>query len=375
VRVLSVSALLDPVLGGGTAERTVQLARAMSRGGLQVEVLATDAGLDAGKPMPRLGGVAVNLLPCRSRRFLIPRAGPGQLDRLVAGTDIVHLCNHWTVLNLMVAQAARRQGKPYVVCPAGALPLFGRSQWLKRAYNALGGRALVANAAAWIAITRREADDFREYGIDPARVDVVPNGIDPDEYAGGDAAAFRRRLGLGDRRIVLFVGRLNAIKGPDLLLQAFRREADALADCSLVMVGPDGGMRASLEAQARVLGPGRVVFTGWLGGRDKVDAYSAADLVVIPSRQEAMSLVALEAGACGKPVLMTDRCGFDAAVSCGGARAVPPQADALARALSTMMASGQLAAMGAALRAQVLTQYTWNAAVERYRAIFGRILA
>ena len=370
MRILSVSALIDPVSGGGTAERTLQLARAMSRAGMTVDVLATDTDR-----APDMGNARLHLLPLRNERFLYPHVTAGQLERLVGAADVVHLCNHWTVLNLMVARAARVLEKPWVVNPAGALPLFGRSRWLKRAYNALGGRRLVAEAAAWVAITRREADDFRAYGVDPARVDVVPNGIEPADYSGGDGAAFRKRFGLDRRRIVLFVGRLNEIKGPDLLLHAFRREADALGDASLVFVGPDGGMRASLEEAARTLGPGRVVFTGWLGGKDKLDAYAAADLVVIPSRQEAMSLVALEAGACGKPVLMTDRCGFDEAVACGGARSVPPEAPAIARALTAMMASGQLATIGAALRAQVLAQYTWQAAVERYRAIFERIAA
>lgn len=374
MRILSVSALVDPISGGGTAERTLQLARAMSRAGVEVDLVATDSGLED-EAAPDAGAAKVHLLPCRSERFLYPRVAPGELERLVGASDVVHLCNHWTMLNLMVARVARTLGKPWVVNPAGALPLFGRSRWLKRAYNALGGKRVVAGAAAWVAITRREADDFRAYGVDPARVDVVPNGIEPADYTGGDGAAFRKRFGLDRRRIVLFVGRLNEIKGPDLLLRAFRREADGLGDASLVFVGPDGGLRASLEEGARTLGPGRVVFTGWLGGKDKLDAYAAADLVVIPSRQEAMSLVALEAGACGKPVLMTDRCGFDEAVACGGARSVPPEAPAIAQALTAMMASGQLATIGAALRAQVLAQYTWQAAVERYRAIFGRILA
>lgn len=373
MRVLSVSALLDPVSGGGTAERTLQLARAMSRAGVEVDLLATNAGLSAGA-CPDPGGARLHLLPLCSERFLYPRVASAELERLVGAADVVHLCNHWTVINLMVARAARQVGKPCVVCPAGALPLFGRSRWLKRGYNLLGGRRLVTEADGWIAITRREAEDFRAYGVDPTQVDVVPNGIEPGEYGGGDSAAFRMRFALGQRRVILFVGRLNAIKGPDLLLHAFRRQADVLADCTLVFVGPDGGLRGALEAEARLLGPARVIFTGWLGGRDKLDAYSAAELVVIPSRQEAMSLVVLEAGACGKPVLMTDRCGFDEAVSSGGARAVPADSGALSRELAEMMACGQLVAMGAALRAQVLAEYTWQAAVRRYQAIFARIL-
>jgi glycosyltransferase involved in cell wall biosynthesis len=340
---------------------------------MEVTVLATDAGLAVGRA-PDVGGARLELVPCASERFLWPRVPRGALDAHVERADVVHLCNHWTVLNLMVQRAARRQAKPWAVCPAGALPIFGRSKALKRAYNAMGGRSLVAHAAAWIAITRRETEDFRPYGVDPQRVDVIPNGIEPRDYREGDAGAFRRQHGLGDARLLLFMGRLNPIKGPDLLLEAFAQEAAALPGTTLVYAGPDGGMRAALQERARAAGIGeRVRFVGWVGGADKVAAYRAAELVVIPSRQEAMSLVALEAGACGKPVLMTDRCGFDAAVHAGGALAVSPEATALGAALLDLSHRGSLAEMGRALQSLVMREYTWDAAVRRYAGLFERI--
>jgi glycosyltransferase involved in cell wall biosynthesis len=368
-----VSSLVDPVSGGGTAERTLQLARAMALAGMAVRVLATDAGLRASRRLPNAGGAELSLLPCRNERFPVPKMD-GRIERYVGEADVVHFSNHWTLLNLIVRRAAVRLGKPYVACPAGALPLFGRSRWLKRAYNAMGGRALVAQANGWVAITRRETADFAAYGVDPARVDVIPNGIDPAEYAEGDASAFRARFSLGAGRIILFVGRLNAIKGPDLLLDAFLSQARSLGTARLVFVGPDGGMRAALEERVRSHnGRDRVVFTGWLGGADKVAAYRAADLVVVPSRQEAMSLVALEAGACAKPVLLTDRCGFDEAAASGGARLVAVDADAIGAALAELLGRGALARMGERLRELVLSEFTWEAAVRRYAALFGRL--
>lgn len=370
MRVLSVSALIDPVSGGGTAERTAQLARAMSRAGMEVTVLATDAGLAAGKA-PDLGQARLELARCVNQRFLWPRLPRGALDGLVGRADVVHLCNHWTALNLMAQRAARRESRPWAVCPAGALPIFGRSKALKRAYNALGGRSLIEQAAAWVAVTQRETEDFRAYGVDPRAVDVIPNGIEPRDYGEGDPAAFRTKLGLASGRVILFMGRLNAIKGPDLLLEAFAREA--LPGTTLVFAGPDGGMRASLEQRARGAGIGeRVKFAGWVGGRDKVAAYRAAELVVIPSRQEAMSLVALEAGACGKPVLMTDRCGFDAAVQAGGAVAVPPDAARLGAAMRALL-RGDPSEIGARLHDLVVRDYTWDAAVRRYATLFERV--
>jgi len=345
----------------------------MARAGMEVRVLATDAGLRSSPCKADVGRAELSLLPCRYERFLVPR-DDGRIERFVREADVAHLCNHWTLLNMMVQRAAQRLGKPWAVCPAGALPLFGRSKWLKRAYNGFGGRDLVAKARAWVAITRRETADFAPYGVDPAAVEVIPNGIEPADYAHGDARAFRQRFSLGPGTLVLFVGRLNAIKGPDLLLDGFLSQAGALGPAQLAFVGPDSGMRAELEARVRERGAeGRVVFAGWLGGADKVAAYRAADLVVVPSRQEAMSLVALEAGACGKPVLLTDRCGFDEAAASGGARLVAPDAQAIGAALAKLVQEAPLAQMGERLRELVLRDYTWDAAVKRYAALFERI--
>src|SRR6185295_9064656 len=150
------------------------------------------------------------------------------------------------------------------------------------------------------------------------------------------------------------------IKGPDLLLAAFIQDAAAIPGTTLVFAGPDGGMRDALTEQVRAAGLGeRVRFLGWVGGRDKVAAYRAAELVVIPSRQEAMSLVALEAGACAKPVLMTNACGFDAAAQAGGAVAVPADASSLAAALRELARGERFGDMGQRMQELVLRDYTW----------------
>jgi glycosyltransferase involved in cell wall biosynthesis len=86
-----------------------------------------------------------------------------------------------------------------------------------------------------------------------------------------------------------------------------------------------------------------------------------------------MSLVALEAGACGKPVLLTDRCGFDEAAASGGAQVVTPDAQALGDALAVLMERAPLARMGESLRELVMREYTWDTAVRRYAALFERV--
>lgn len=372
MRILNVSALIDRVVGGGTAERTARLSAALQRAGHDVTVLATDAGVIASGVKPDVGGARIDLLECLSERMLIPRGAGVRVAAAVRAAEVVHLCNHWTLLNLLAARAARRFKRPYVVCPAGALPVYGRSGLIKHLYNAAGGRSLVESADAWIAITPRERADFRAYGVEPGKVTVIPNGVDAEDYAAADTREWRARHGLGDSPLILFVGRLNTIKGPDLLIEAFVSIASKIPRHMLVMAGPDEGELERLRSLAAPLKE-RVRFIGFVSGQDKAAAYRAADLVVVPSRQEAMSLVALEAGVCGTPVLMTDVCGFDEAAYAGGS-IVPASVAGLAAGMREMLGNSELTRRGEQLRELVLREFTWDAAAARYAKLFASVL-
>ncbi|MDB5825052.1 MAG: putative glycosyl transferase, group 1 family protein, partial [Herminiimonas sp.] len=166
MHVLNVNHTLDPVTGGGTAERTIKMSQFLARAGVTCKVLAGSAGFDAARfpPQEKLRFVTVPLL---SKRFFIPLISGARLRRLVDEADVIHLMGHWSLLNALVYRAARRLGKPYVVCPAGALPIYGRSRLFKRLYNLIVGNKLIRNASAKIAITEAERDHFRSYGIAP----------------------------------------------------------------------------------------------------------------------------------------------------------------------------------------------------------------
>jgi glycosyltransferase involved in cell wall biosynthesis len=117
-----------------------------------------------------------------------------------------------------------------------------------------------------------------------------------------------------------------------------------------------------------------VHFTGYLKDLEKASAYHAADLVVVPSRHEAMSLVALEAGACSKPVVLTDRCGFDEVQSVGGGIVVPATADAIAAAIVRMLGhENERVRSGERLYELVRSRYTWTEAARRYGEIFDSV--
>jgi glycosyltransferase involved in cell wall biosynthesis len=185
------------------------------------------------------------------------------------------------------------------------------------------------------------------------------------------------RLGGDPRPYLLFVGRLNPIKGPDLLLAAAVLVREQLGDVRIVLAGPDEGMGAALQAQAAAAGlHDRVVLLGPVHGRVKVAAYRGARLLVVPSRQEAMSLVALEAGASGIPVLLTDACGFPEVERVGGGRVVPATPEGLADGLRSLLAEpAGLSQMGRRLQLLVLADYTWDRAARSYLELYRPLVA
>ncbi len=374
MKILNVNHLIDLESGGGTAERTVQLSRSLAVEGAEVEVLALDIGVTAAR-RAALAGIRITAIPCVNRRYFVPRFPWPEIEAAVARADVVQLSGHWTLLNVLVRNACRRLGKPYVFCPAGALRVVGRSQWLKRLYDAVAGIVITRDAEVCIAITDDERADFVRYGVSVEKIEVISNGIDPAEYEMPDPPEADHVIRAAP--FVLFLGRLNWIKGPDLLLEAYCRVAAATPDVHLVLAGPDGGMLAQLQDAAAVSGfKERIHFPGYLAGKKKQVALRQATLLVIPSRREAMSIVVLEAGIVCTPVLFTDTCGLADFASAGTGTMVPSTVDGLEQGLRAVLADPERACAGAVrLQQRVKSDYLWTRQARRYLALYERLLS
>jgi len=318
MKVLNVNTHLDPVTGGGTAERTCQMSKHLAKAGIRCTILTTNLGLTTER-IKSLEGVNVIGLPCINKRFYVPKFSYKIVRSAIESVDIVHLMNHWSLINTLVYFVTQRLKKPYVVCPAGVLLIYGRSKIIKTLYNWIIGKRIIRKATGYIAITTDEVSQFKTYGLKKEKIIVIPNGINSKEFEDNDVKAFRTKYRLGESPYILFMGRLNPAKGPDMLLQAFCNVSKQIGSYHLVFAGPDQGMVNDLKRIASTHDiENRVHFIGYVGGADKSRAYAGADLLAIPSRREAMSIVVLEAGITETPVLITNTCGFNQVEAIGG---------------------------------------------------------
>ena len=242
---------------------------------------------------------------------------------------------------------------------------------------------VIACSDAILASCQAEADQLVSlYGADPSRVEIVPPGVDHAFFSPGDQRGARQALGhldLGDHPVLLFVGRIQPLKGVDVAVGALAELATVHPDAVLVIVGGASGQDGPAE-QVRVR---RLVDDLGLADRVRfVDPqphhllstyYRAADVCLVPSRSESFGLVALEAAACGTPVVAADVGGLSTLVEHGGtgllvdSRAPAAFADALARVLDDPATA---AAMGA-VAATRAGRYTWSTTGARLRRLYG----
>ncbi len=177
-----------------------------------------------------------------------------------------------------------------------------------------GEEAVIAEADRIMAATPAEAAQLVGlYGADPDRIRLVPPGVDHALFFPRPRDEARARLHLTGVRLVLFVGRLQPHKGPDIAVRAVAeaaaRDPEGMADVVLAVVGGPSGPGHGIEVArlmdlAGALGVGeRVMFFPPQPQARLADFYAAAECTLVPSRSESFGLVALEAQACGTPVV------------------------------------------------------------------------
>lgn len=315
MHVLQVSPYFAPAYAfGGPVKVCYEISRELVKMGHSVTVYTSDANsltsrMKAGNR--EIDGINVyyfrNLslfLAKSSNLFITP-----ELFKKVASDidsfDVIHLHEYTTIQNVVIHRFAKKRKVPYIFQAHGTLPKIGRVA-RQRLFDIFFGRRLLRDTSRVVALNRWEAGQYVEAGVSKEKVVIIPSGIDLSEYVRLPAkGTFRRKFGISNEvRIVLFLGRINWIKGVDVLVEAFADVAMKLETVKLVIVGPDEGYLRKLRALISALHiEEKVLIIGPLYLKDKVEAYVDANVYVLPSRYETFPVGLLEAYACGKPVI------------------------------------------------------------------------
>lgn len=239
----------------------------------------------------------------------------------------------------------------------------------------------VRHADAIVAATEDERRQLvRWYGAERERVHIIPCGVDTARFRPVDRAAARAYLGLPEcGAIVLYVGRLEPLKGVDLFIEAAGRIE--WRDVTVLVVGgddPGSPHRAELEARARELGLGeRVRFVGSVPHEDLPAYYSAADVTVVPSYYESFGLVAVESMACGTPVVASRVGGLTGTVLDGRTGYLVPWRcpEPFADRIETLLANEELREGLGRAGVEAVQQYAWERIAERIDELYRELVA
>lgn len=230
--------------------------------------------------------------------------------------DLAHVYGLYDLLGPAVTFFCRKNLIPYVVEPMGMFRPIVRNIGLKKAYRWVLGDRLLTGAHRLIATSDQEKQELMDGGIDSARIVVRRNGVETPASIPA-FGGFRTEWHVPpDAKLVLYLGRVEPKKSPDLLIEAFaqwRKTSSFGASSVLAISGPeyDRGYSAGLKSLAIARGIAEAVrFTGPLYGERKWSAYHDADVFALPSQNENFGNSVAEAIACGTPVIVTDQCGI-----------------------------------------------------------------
>jgi glycosyltransferase involved in cell wall biosynthesis len=381
VKVLHVIPSVAPRYGG-PSRAVIEMCRALEGQGVETLIATTNADgderlrVEIGSPVSYENVPAIFFERQWSEAYKYSRPLARWLEMHVDEFDAVHIHAVFSHACLAAAKVCRRKSIPYIVRPLGTLdPWSLRQKRLKKSlFWHLGVRRML-NGASAIHYTTIAEQQLAEESLSLTRGVVIPLGIETDLFSGieGTKATVDASPHV-EAPYVLVLSRLHQKKGLEVLMPAFLSlvKRPEFAKWQLVLAG-DGETKYvdSLKTLVKSCGGnGNVIFTGWLDGGRRKDVLRKASLLALTSYQENFGLCAVEALACGVPVLVSPHVNLAQDIEKVGAGwVVPLENNALARTLAeTFRDDKERSHRGAIGRDFVQQRYTWDAVT---RALVG----
>ena len=312
-----------------------------------------------------------------------------RVARLLRDADLIHF-NEFPFRHMGWILLAKLRGLPRVFSLHGflsaeadtifgpAYPLVIRTTQgpLRLRIPSIAAKLLVATyrsfARQWSAVVTpshaMKQKAATEENFDPGRVTVIPHGVDLPDWPPAPPRPHDGPLRM------LFVGMLERVKGPDLLLDALGMVGEPGAVIDLGVVGR-GSLDAELRERSEHVAPHRVTFHGFVRGPEVRRLYEQCDVVVVPSRYESFSLVVLEAMAAGRPVIATAVGGIPELVKDPrNALLVEPDPASIASGIRRMVAAPELRAAMSAANLEDVQSFRWSSVARRYTSLYRQLV-
>ncbi len=254
-----------------------------------------------------------------------------QSQKLAKEADFILLHSLYSYPVLVGYLLARKYHKPYAIWPHGVLAPFQRtiSYRKKAVYNKLFGNAILNQASMIVYTAQGERDEAESLKLKSPSV-VIPLGFSSEEYSSlPDRGKFRDKSLQGHKGpVILFLGRINAKKGLDILIQAMKDVIAQYPEAQFVITGGSDPESFGQLVNKWIREAGienNTVLTGVKTGQEKLEILVDADMLVLPSHAENFGFVVFEAMACGKPVVISETLNYASSVKQSGAGMVLPR--------------------------------------------------
>jgi glycosyltransferase involved in cell wall biosynthesis len=385
MKILHVISNLDSATGG-PPEACLGMARLLAKRGHEARIVTTDRNLPAslrgrGNSPVAIDDVLIEAYPMSPpARWGTSWAMRRRLREIIPKVDVVELHSLYLFHDMIAGNLCRRFDVPYIIRPHGALVshVYRRHRYRKLVMELLFQNKVLRSAAGLHYATHEEARLARPYALNK-RGCVIANGVDLDGLRDLPSRQMLRQLypEVGDRRVLLYMGRLAVNKGLDITIGAFTQLAREYHDVHLVIAGPDGGLQQAVEtmvANARL--NDRVTFTGMIAGQNKATVLAGSDIFVFPSLGESFGIVVIEAAACGVPLAISDRVNlwpdFAAASAC---MVAPPDIQSFVQNLRILLDDPERArTLAERAREIVHERFTWDGLGDAYVQMYRQAI-
>ncbi len=310
------------------------------------------------------------------RIFISPELR-GAIKNNIKNYDIVHLNTYRGLETIFAWKCAKKYKIPYVTSPRGSILRIMKKQKLKYLYDILWGYNILKDSKKIIAQSLVEAKQCETMNVKKGKIEIIPNGIDLSEFKKlPKRKNFRKKYSIdNDEKIILFLGRINKIKGLDILVKAFANLEKEVNNIRLVIIGPDDGYLNDLKNQINLLNiSDKILLTGSLFGKEKLEAYVDADIYVLPSIYENFPNSVLEACAIGLPIVMTNACGLTNVINNKAGYAVPYDDSQLQSTIKRLLINDKIRKKFGKAGKKIAKKFTWERSGKLLENIYKNIL-